>query len=144
MKFSFDPSKLIRLDYWLDPNPGSGQLLFLIVALKISFLLLISGLVIGYLNKKYFSKVVPKRNFYSQLMWTLYSFSVVSFLLTFIRVEGLGGVSIRIIWPLFGLVFLATAVYFLISYKRKIPEQLIKIETDGLKKKYFRTKKRKK
>jgi hypothetical protein len=144
MKFTLDFSQFIRPEYWVDPTPGAGELLFLILALIISTLLLLGGTATWYLNQKYFKTSTPKRDFFSKVMWTLFSFSAVGYLLTFFRTQELGWVSLRLLWPLLLISFLVFAGYFTYYYRTRIPGQIKKIEEDSLKKKYFRAPKPKK
>ncbi len=142
MKFNLDFTQLLKIDYWVNPNPGPGQLLFLIISLKISLLLLLAGVVAWYLKIKKFKSNQPVKSLLTKIMWTLYTFSVISFNLAFFRTQGLGWVSLRVLWLIFGASILIFAVYYFFYLQRRLPVEVKKIADENLKKKYFRTKKK--
>ena len=141
MKFNLDFTQLFKTDYWVNPNPGAGQLVFLIISLNISLLLLVAGIVVWYLRIKKFKNNPPVKNLLTKIMWTLYTFSVISFNLTFFRTQGLGWVSLRLLWIIFGASTLIFAGYYFFYFRRRLPVEVKKIANENLKKKYFRTKK---
>lgn len=142
VKFTLDLSQLLKIDYWVNPNPGAGQLLFLIISLKISLLLLVGGVVVWYLKTKKFKNNPPLKSLLTKIIWTLYTFSLISFTLTFFRSQGLGWVSLRLLWLIFGASLLIFASYYLFYFRGRLPVEVKKIANETLKKKYFRTKKK--
>lgn len=144
MSFSLNINiaKLLSINYWLDPIPPSGKLLFLIISILLTLILFGSGLIVWQLNRKYFKEVPPKKKVLDWVSTTLFSFVPAAILLLLLRLEGIGYVSIRILWPVLFLIVLGINAYYLYYFFKIVPKQLNKIETIKLKQKYFRRKKK--
>lgn len=135
-------TKFADIGYWLNPTPPSGKLLFLIISIFLTLILLISGLAVWYLNRKYFQAVLPKKRVLGWVSTTLFSFVPAAIFLLLLRLEGIGYVSIRILWPILFLIVIGINAYYLYYFFKVVPSQINKIETIKLKQKYFRRKKK--